>query len=53
MSSAAGTPTHELEGEAAERAFGVAIRGLPVGYGSERLWRFEEKPAASSLSTQK
>jgi iron complex transport system ATP-binding protein len=51
--AAEGTPTQVLESEAAERAFGVAIRGLPVGYGSERLWRFEEKPEASSLSTQK
>ncbi len=41
------------KGEAAERAFGVAIRGLPVDYGSERLWRFEEKVPPSSLSTQK
>jgi iron complex transport system ATP-binding protein len=32
-----------LEGEAAERAFGVAIRGVPVAEGPERLWRFEEK----------
>ena len=28
---------------AAERAFGVAIRGVPVGDGPERLWRFEER----------
>jgi hypothetical protein len=32
-----------LEGPAAERAFGVAIRGVPVGDGKERLWRFEER----------
>jgi hypothetical protein len=33
-----------LESEAAERAFGVGIRGVPVADGPERLWRFEERP---------
>jgi iron complex transport system ATP-binding protein len=41
--AAEGTPTQVLEDEGAERAFGVAIRGLPVGDGPERLWRFEER----------
>ncbi len=41
--AAEGSPAEVLEGEAAERAFGVAIRGLPVGEGPERLWRFEER----------
>jgi iron complex transport system ATP-binding protein len=41
---AAGSPVEVIESEAASRAFGVAIRGVPVGDGSERLWRFEERP---------
>jgi hypothetical protein len=39
--AASGTPAEVLEGGAAERAFGVAIRG--VGEGAQRLWRFEER----------
>jgi iron complex transport system ATP-binding protein len=42
--AATGSPTEVLESEAAGRAFGVAIRGVPVDGGSERLWRFEERP---------
>jgi iron complex transport system ATP-binding protein len=38
-----GSPAEVLESAAAERAFGVAIRGVPVGDGPERLWRFEER----------
>ena len=38
-----GTATDVLESEAAQRAFGVAIRGVPVADGPERLWRFEEQ----------
>ncbi len=41
--AAEGSPAEVLESEAAERAFGVTIRGLPVGDGGERLWHFEEK----------
>ena len=41
--AATGSPTEVLESEAAGRAFGVAIRGVPVDGGSERLWRFEER----------
>ena len=36
-------PPEVLESEAAERAFGVTIRGVPVTDGPERLWRFEER----------
>ena len=39
--AASGTPAEVLEGEAAARAFGVAIRG--VRDGEHRLWRFEER----------
>jgi iron complex transport system ATP-binding protein len=42
--AASGPPASVLESEAAEQAFGVTIRGVPVGDGSERLWRFEERP---------
>jgi iron complex transport system ATP-binding protein len=42
--AAEGTPVQVLEGKAAEQAFGVSIRGVPVGSGTERLWRFEERP---------
>jgi iron complex transport system ATP-binding protein len=38
-----GSPTEVLESEAAGRAFGVAIRGVPCGDGRERLWSFEER----------
>jgi len=41
--AASGSPVEVLESEAAGRAFGVGIRGLPVADGSERLWRFEER----------
>lgn len=41
--AAAGPPAEVLESDAAGRAFGVAIRGVPVGDGPERLWRFEER----------
>lgn len=41
--AADGTPAQVLESEAAARAFGVAIHGLPVGDGPEKLWRFEER----------
>jgi iron complex transport system ATP-binding protein len=41
--AAEGRPAEVLESEAAARAFGVAIRGVPVGDGPERLWRFEER----------
>ena len=41
--AAEGLPAEVLESEAAERAFGVAIRGVSVGQGPERLWRFEER----------
>ncbi len=40
--AADGTPVEVLEGKAAAHAFGVAIRGVPVDGGSERLWRFAE-----------
>jgi hypothetical protein len=43
--TAEGSPAEVLEGPADERAFGVAIRGVPVGDGPERLWRFEEQAA--------
>ena len=29
-----------IESEAAQRAFGIAIRGVDAGERSERLWRF-------------
>jgi iron complex transport system ATP-binding protein len=38
-----GAPADVLEGEAASRAFGVTIRGVPVDGAAERLWRFEER----------
>jgi iron complex transport system ATP-binding protein len=41
--AALGSPLEVLESEALGRAFGVAVQGLPVGDGSERLWRFEER----------
>jgi iron-siderophore transport system ATP-binding protein len=41
--AAEGPPAEVLESEAAERAFGVAIRGVRVGEGPDRLWRFEER----------
>jgi iron complex transport system ATP-binding protein len=41
--AAEGTPAEVLESGAAQRAFGVAIQGVPVGDGRERLWRFEER----------
>jgi iron complex transport system ATP-binding protein len=41
--TADGPSAEVLESEAAERAFGVAIRGVPVAGGPERLWRFVEK----------
>jgi len=41
--AADGTPAEVLESEATEGAFGVVIRGVPVGHGPERLWRFEER----------
>ena len=41
--AATGSPIDVIESEAAARAFGVTIRGVPVGDGSERLWRFEER----------
>lgn len=40
--AADGPPAEVLESAAAERAFGVAIRGVPVAGLEERLWRFEE-----------
>lgn len=40
---AEGSPAEVLESEAAERAFGVSIHGVPAGDGTERLWRFEER----------
>jgi iron complex transport system ATP-binding protein len=40
---AEGSPAEVLESEAAERAFGVVIHGVPVGEGPDRLWRFEER----------
>lgn len=42
--TAGGAPAEVLETAAAARAFGVAIRGFAIGEGSERLWRFEERP---------
>jgi iron complex transport system ATP-binding protein len=36
-----GSPADVLQSEAAASAFGVTIRGLPVGEGVERHWRFE------------
>jgi iron complex transport system ATP-binding protein len=42
--AAEGTPAQVLESEAAARAFGVVIRGVPPGEGGERFWRFEERP---------
>lgn len=41
--AADGTPAEVIESEAAERAFGLVIRGVPTGEGQERLWRFEER----------
>jgi iron complex transport system ATP-binding protein len=41
--AAEGSPVSVLESEAAARAFGVTIRGMAAGDGSERLWRFEER----------
>jgi ABC-type hemin transport system ATPase subunit len=41
--AAEGSPAQVLESPAAGRAFGVSIRGVPVGDGPERLWRFEER----------
>ncbi len=41
--AAQGPSVEVLESDAAERAFGVTIRGVPVADGPERLWRFEEK----------
>lgn len=42
-----GPPADVLESEAAARAFGVTIRGVPVNGSGERFWRFEERgPAA-------
>jgi iron complex transport system ATP-binding protein len=41
--AAEGSPAAVLESDAAGRAFGVAIRGVPVGGGPERLWHFEER----------
>ena len=41
--AAEGSPSEVLESAAAARAFGVAIRGVAVGDGPERLWRFEER----------
>jgi iron complex transport system ATP-binding protein len=39
--TAEGSPTQVIESEAASRAFGIAIRGVAAGTGTERLWRFE------------
>lgn len=41
--AAEGSPADVLESEATGRAFGVSVRGVPVGDGPERLWRFEER----------
>jgi iron complex transport system ATP-binding protein len=41
--AAVGSPVEVIGSDAASRAFGVAIRGIPVGDGAERLWRFEER----------
>jgi iron complex transport system ATP-binding protein len=41
--AADGPSAEVLESDAAERAFGVAIRGVPTAEGDERLWRFEER----------
>lgn len=41
--AAVGSPVEVIESEAASQAFGVAIRGVRVGDGEERLWRFEER----------
>ncbi len=41
--TADGTPAEVIESEAAARAFGLTIQGVPVGGGRERLWRFEER----------
>jgi iron complex transport system ATP-binding protein len=46
--AAEGPPAEVLESEAAARAFGVAIRGVPVGDGPERLWRFEERAGGAA-----
>jgi iron complex transport system ATP-binding protein len=45
--AADGSPADVLESDAAERAFGVAIRGVPVADGPERLWTFVEPPYRS------
>jgi iron complex transport system ATP-binding protein len=39
--AAEGAPASVLESPAAEAAFGVAIRGVAIGDGREKLWRFE------------
>lgn len=39
--AAQGTPAEVIESEAAARAFGIGIRGVPTGEGAERLWRFD------------
>jgi iron complex transport system ATP-binding protein len=39
--AAEGTPDAVLESAAAEAAFGVRIRGVATGDGTEKLWRFE------------
>ena len=36
-----GTPAQVIESEAAQRAFGIAIRGVDAGERSQRLWRFD------------
>jgi iron complex transport system ATP-binding protein len=41
--AADGSPAEVLENEATAAAFGIAIRGVAVGDGPERLWRFEER----------
>jgi iron complex transport system ATP-binding protein len=41
--AADGSPAEVIESEAAARAFGIVIRGVPVDGGPERLWRFEER----------
>ena len=41
--AAEGTPAEVIESEATARAFGIVIRGVSIGDGPERLWRFEER----------
>jgi iron complex transport system ATP-binding protein len=41
--AAEGSPAEVLESGAAQTAFGVTIRGVPVDDGPDRLWRFEER----------